>query len=283
MKEKNKNQDNIEKPDYPVRKPKFQFSDTVPKHWCGDNASLTHVLNAWTILFPEGEKYFIRTIQKYVPELEEGRVKRNAIAFVGQEAQHAGEHKKFWQNLKNQGYKFEGFMNFVVWFAFGLLEKLFSKKMNLAAVAGLEHYTSLVADLGLRSGLLKPAHPEMRRLFEWHAAEELEHKSAAFDVLKAITQSYWIRVIGMGIASSIFFAFTFVAVLMFLWQDGILFKFKTQKELFQLLFTKERVLPLTIKAALKYFRFSFHPDEEDNLHLAQEIFSSQEHQYREAI
>ncbi|PJZ51457.1 metal-dependent hydrolase [Leptospira adleri] len=272
----------IQKPDYPVRKPRFQFSDDVPKHWCGGSASLTHVLNAWTILFPEGEKYFIRTIQKHIPSLKEGKVKRNAIAFVGQEAQHAGEHKKFWQNLKNQGYRFEGFMNFVVWFAFGLLEKLFSERMNLAAVAGLEHYTSLVADLGLRSGLLKPAHPEMRRLFEWHAAEELEHKSAAFDVLKEVTKSYWIRVFGMCIASGIFFAFTFIAVLMFLWQDGILFKLQTQKELFQLLFTKEKVLPLTMRAAFRYFGVSFHPDEEDNLHLAKEIFSSQEHQYREA-
>lgn len=273
----------LEKPDYPVRKPKFQFSETVPKHWCGENASLTHVLNAWTILFPEGEKYFIRTIQKYIPELKEGKVKRNAIAFVGQEAQHAGEHKKFWQNLKDQGYKFEGFMNFVVWFAFGLLEKLFSRKMNMAAVAGLEHYTSLVADLGLRSGLLKQAHPEMRRLFEWHAAEELEHKSAAFDVLQEVTRSYWIRIIGMSIASTIFFAFTFSAVLMFLWQDGLLFRWKTRKELFKLLISEEKVLPLTVIAALKYFRFSFHPDQEDNLYLAKEIFSSQEHQYREAI
>ncbi|AYV56584.1 metal-dependent hydrolase [Leptospira kmetyi] len=273
----------LEKPDYPVRKPKFQFSETVPKHWCGENASLTHVLNAWTILFPEGEKYFIRTIQKYIPELKEGKVKRNAIAFVGQEAQHAGEHKKFWQNLKDQGYKFEGFMNFVVWFAFGLLEKLFSRKMNMAAVAGLEHYTSLVADLGLRSGLLKQAHPEMRRLFEWHAAEELEHKSAAFDVLQEVTRSYWIRIIGMSIASTIFFAFTFSAVLMFLWQDGLLFRWKTRKELFKLMISEEKVLPLTVIAALKYFRFSFHPDQEDNLYLAKEIFSSQEHQYREAI
>ncbi|MGJ4754418.1 metal-dependent hydrolase [Leptospira kmetyi] len=273
----------LEKPDYPVRKPKFQFSETVPKHWCGENASLTHVLNAWTILFPEGEKYFIRTMQKYIPELKEGKVKRNAIAFVGQEAQHAGEHKKFWQNLKDQGYKFEGFMNFVVWFAFGLLEKLFSRKMNMAAVAGLEHYTSLVADLGLRSGLLKQAHPEMRRLFEWHAAEELEHKSAAFDVLQEVTRSYWIRIIGMSIASTIFFAFTFCAVLMFLWQDGLLFRWKTRKELFKLMISEEKVLPLTVIAALKYFRFSFHPDQEDNLYLAKEIFSSQEHQYREAI
>ncbi|RHX83340.1 metal-dependent hydrolase [Leptospira stimsonii] len=274
---------NVEKPDYPVRKPRFQFSKDVPKHWCGGNASLTHVLNAWTILFPEGEKYFIRTIQKAIPKLKEGKVKRNAIAFVGQEAQHAGEHKKFWENLKDQGYRFEGFMNFVVWFAFGLLEKLFSEKMNLAAVAGLEHYTSLVADLGLRSGLLKPAHPEMRRLFEWHAAEELEHKSAAFDVLKEATQSYWIRIVGMCIASGIFFAFTLIAVILFLWQDGILFRLQTQKELIQLLFTREKVLPLTIRAALRYFRVSFHPDQEDNLYLAKEIFSLQEHKYREAI
>ncbi|RHX84332.1 metal-dependent hydrolase [Leptospira stimsonii] len=274
---------NVEKPDYPVRKPRFQFSKDVPKHWCGGNASLTHVLNAWTILFPEGEKYFIRTIQNAIPKLKEGKVKRNAIAFVGQEAQHAGEHKKFWENLKDQGYRFEGFMNFVVWFAFGLLEKLFSEKMNLAAVAGLEHYTSLVADLGLRSGLLKPAHPEMRRLFEWHAAEELEHKSAVFDVLKEATQSYWIRIVGMCIASGIFFAFTLIAVILFLWQDGILFRLQTQKELFQLLFTRERVLPLTIRAALRYFRVSFHPDQEDNLYLAKEIFSLQEHKYREAI
>ncbi|PJZ68797.1 metal-dependent hydrolase [Leptospira perolatii] len=266
---------------YPVRKPRFEFSEPVAKHWLGDSAYRTHILNAWTLIFPDGERYFIRTVQPFLSKIKDPRVLRNAKAFIGQEAQHAGEHKKFWRNLEDQGYRIKGFIKFFNKFAFGFLEKIAPKRSNLSVTAGLEHYTSLIATVGLGLGVLKQADPQMRKLFEWHAAEEIEHKSAAYDVYLDTGGGYFRRVIGMIVASILFWSFTFLGAEMLLWQDGLTFNWKVRRDAFEFIFWKEKVFFHGIFAFLKYFHPRFHPEQEDNYHLSREIFTSPEHQYKE--
>ena len=51
----------------------------------------------------------------------------------------------------------------------------------------MEHFTATLARLLLTDPLIKQkTTQESRNLWEWHALEELEHKSVAFDALKAI-------------------------------------------------------------------------------------------------
>ena len=62
-----------------------------------------------------------------------------------------------------------------------------SKVDQLAATVVMEHYTATLARLLLTDPLIKEkTTQESRNLWEWHALEELEHKSVAFDVLNAI-------------------------------------------------------------------------------------------------
>ncbi len=61
------------------------------------------------------------------------------------------------------------------------------KVEQLAATVVMEHYTATLARLLLTDPLIKQkTFQESRSLWEWHALEELEHKSVAFDVLNAI-------------------------------------------------------------------------------------------------
>jgi predicted metal-dependent hydrolase len=77
-----------------------------------------------------------------------------------------------------------------VWF--GLLEKVVGKdkqqRIGLAITAALEHYTASIAETVLkhRDIYMKECREDMRQMFLWHAAEEIEHKSVAFDVFKDV-------------------------------------------------------------------------------------------------
>ena len=61
----------------------------------------------------------------------------------------------------------------------------------------------------------------MRQLLEWHAVEELEHKSVAFDVLRAVNPSYALRMSGLVLATLTLGGFWIRATRALLAQDGM--------------------------------------------------------------
>src|SRR6185503_10525340 len=67
-----------------------------------------------------------------------------------------------------------------------------SERYNLAFAAGSETIAYTLARWTERHlGLLDDADPVPATLFLWHLAEEVEHKSAAFDVFLALDGSRW--------------------------------------------------------------------------------------------
>ncbi len=64
---------------------------------------------------------------------------------------------------------------------------------SLAVIAGFEHLTSGLAEIALRYDTLINAYCKMKALWEWHAAEQIEHKTLAFDFLQVIDNGYWLR------------------------------------------------------------------------------------------
>jgi hypothetical protein len=104
--------------------------------------------------------------------------------------------------------------------AFGLLEPAMPAKMNLAVTAALEHFTAIMAKDALRNGRLRAADPAMRALLSWHAAEEIEHRAVAFDVLREVDPSQALRVSGMAFGAALLGAFWLAGTMMLLAQDG---------------------------------------------------------------
>ena len=90
----------------------------------------------------------------------------------------------------------------------GLLEKVVGKEMQerigLSITAALEHYTASIAETVLKHPDISEGMPEdMRQMFMWHAAEEIEHKSVAFDVFTDVAGgSYGERMIGFAFGSA---------------------------------------------------------------------------------
>lgn len=255
----------------PVRHPQFDFPETLDRYWLGNNPFKTHLANSITLLFPDVEQYFIRTIKREQRYLPGGELRQAAAAFVGQEAQHATAHAQFWQNLRQQGFQFDRYRQRLQFVLKERVEKHLGRLLNLAVVAGMEHMTQSLAELALEQAYFSAAEPDLQRLFEWHAAEELEHKTVAYDVLKNATNSYWIRVLGLLIAYGVVLSGIFSATFLLLAQDKKLRDGKVWLELLRFLFVKERFAWRLFANFIRYLRFNFHPAQRDNGWLGEQI------------
>src|SRR5690606_20119898 len=50
---------------------KFDFGGDFPRHWLGGDALGSHVVNSLNLLFPEGERFFIRSVTHFLPRIKD--------------------------------------------------------------------------------------------------------------------------------------------------------------------------------------------------------------------
>jgi uncharacterized protein len=211
-----------------VRRVKFDFESSMPVHYLGNNIFSTHFVNSFHIIFPEGERFFIRSLQKVVPDIADKDLLKDIKNFSGQEGTHAHQHMLLWKVLTKQGFSVDEYASFYRTFCYDGIEKIIYKiygktygaKVSVAITAALEHYTSMLAEVVFEHQDNWASLPdEMKHLLFWHAAEEIEHKAVAFDVLRYIDNDYLLRATGMIIATTLLFGFTVAGMGMFLYQD----------------------------------------------------------------
>lgn len=255
-----------------VRRPAFPFEappgGPIPKHWMAGNALATHTFNALNLTFPDGERFFIRAVNDHLHAVQDPVLRQQVRAFAGQEAMHGNEHERYFDTLRAQGYEIDGFLRrfrrFIAW------SDRLPASWRLAMTAGAEHYTATFGRFALEDPLVSEAHPVMRRLILWHAAEELEHKAVAFDVLRAAGISHFTRILGFVLATVSLFAWTIAGTRMLLRQDGV-----TRKEARALGESlRRRADPVARRRLLRriasYRRRGFHPGKLDETLFARE-------------
>lgn len=151
-----------------------------------DNKVVTSFFAILSAMFPPGEMFFIDSIRNVRDQIDDRKLLDDIKQFIAQEAFHSREHKELNKHLVQSNY-FE-----VTEIERKTKEKLdelrkLSKVEQLAATVVMEHFTATLARLLLTDPLIKKkTKQETRSLWEWHALEELEHKSVAFDVLNKI-------------------------------------------------------------------------------------------------
>lgn len=254
------------------RKLNLLFPSNIPKHWLKGSVFKTHLLNSFTVIFPVGEKFFIRSINKFFKDLEDPVLKKQVKAFIAQETQHYIEHEKFFKNLQNQGYDIMPLVKAIDTMVKKIIEPALGKKMNLATTAGLEHFTALLAEIGLKDRFLDDAHPVMKELFEWHAAEEIEHRCVAYDVLQAVDDSYALRVAGLVNAYLMLFGFSSVCTVYLIAKDRELLNKAVIKDALDTLFFKEALFIKSAQICFRYLEKDFHPSDQDVDSLAEDVF-----------
>jgi hypothetical protein len=246
--------------------------------WFDNHPFKTAWFNAMSITFPLGEKFFIDSVRHFADELEDPRLRAEVRQFCGQEGFHRREHERYNRALcEARGYD-------LAWLE-GRLERniararrMLSPLERLAATAALEHITAIMAESALSadapmSGKVDPA---MKALWDWHAAEEMEHKAVAYDVYRAVEGGERMR--KSALRKATFFLFTDImgGVIHMLRRDGKLWRWRLWWEGWKFLFAGDGILRRLWPAYRDYFRDSFHPWQRDTRQLLLDWHSRQD-------
>lgn len=201
-----KNPDVVGSAEVPMRPLDFRerIAD-LPKYFADGDIMMSHVLTTLSGTFPEGEKFFVRSVAAVRDQINDPKLLVDVDGFIGQEEMHGREHNLLNERLAEHGYPTRGIGTYVRGL-YWVRERIQSQRVNLAFTAALEHYTATLAELLLTSEAAREAigHPAARDMLLWHALEESEHKAVAFDVYKAMGGTEWMRLAIMCLTHLLF-------------------------------------------------------------------------------
>lgn len=158
----------------------------VPKHFAGDgDLVMSHLFAVLSASFPEGEDYFVRSVRAFRDRVTDPALAAAVRGFIGQETVHRRQHDALNGRLAELGYPTKRIDTFTR-VGIRIRERISKPETNLAATAALEHVTASLAELMMEDEAFRAAIGTslVGEMFLWHALEEAEHKSVAFDVYK---------------------------------------------------------------------------------------------------
>ncbi|WP_374612940.1 metal-dependent hydrolase [Sphingorhabdus sp.] len=158
------------------------------RHWVRDDMFATAFLNALSVVFPRGEAFMIEALHPW-RDRTDGQLQRDIATFIEQEAAHSREHVGFNKAIIEAGYDIDALDRAIKQFV-----SFFSgcgEVTKLGATMCIEHLTAIVAAEILKNRKhLEGTDLELRKLWLWHAIEEVEHKAVAFDVWMFATREW---------------------------------------------------------------------------------------------
>ena len=270
-----------------VRRVNFIFNKDNPRFYYKNNPFSTHFINALHIVFPTGERFFVNSVLKHQKEITDDKLKKQVRNFCGQEGVHSAMHEKFWKILDENGYIIKGYENHID----KLLHKIIAKieiegtrinNIDLTATVCLEHFTALFGHalfehVELNQNIVPK---DMAELFQWHAAEEIEHKNVAFDVIQKVDKDEHIkRVTLMPIVTALLYFYLGIGTMMLMYQDRKYLKLtKLPKQFYD--FATGLFSDLhgdLVKEYFSFFKKDFHPSFLNDYHFAENFFKDKDY------
>ena len=248
-----------------------------PIAWYRNNAFVTQLLNAYTLLIPNGEQFIIRTCKPYLGQTHSG-LREELKRLFYQEGAHAREHDKVLKAMHARGVRLDAFGAFIKILSYRLLEPLFPRTLRLATAAGIEHHNATIANFFLKQDLLRGANiGELRRLFLWHFAEEIEHKEVVFKLLQSVSPAWPVRATGLALSFGTFLFFLALSALLLGLKTGAAFTQAFWREACVQCFGSEGLLPELLKESFRYLRPGFRPRVSDNQPLLDSALTELDH------
>ena len=232
--------------------------------WLGGNKEASLFMNALSMLFPVGERYFIYAVNAHRQYVTDPKLKAEVKAFTQQEGLHTREHIAYNDALSTVvdvekiDAQFEAYVE--------VMKKL-GPRRSLAATCAFEHFTAILAEAALdHPEHLAGAREDYRRIWTWHALEELEHKAVAYDVWRAATggKREAQRIFVMVIVTLHFFAFLNKRLWVLMKGQGFHLNPLSWAKLLWHMWGWPGVFRRSIPVYLRYFNPKFHPNDVDN-------------------
>ena len=107
-------------------------------------------------------------------------------------------------------------------------------------------------------------HPDMARLWRWHALEEAEHEAVAYDVMEVAKIPRWVQNVTMVLNTFGLALETWERMIYMMWKDGRLFEVKTWMSGMGFLLGKGGFLRGTWSEYSAWYRADFHPNDIDD-------------------
>lgn len=255
--------------DIQPRRMDFQFNPDMPRYWFDNDQFKTVLLTALSCTFPEGERFFVRSVRHYQKKIQDPKLREEVKGFIGQEAHHGNEHEQFNAVMEEKGIptrKVEEFVhNGLKWRV-----KRMSPERQLAKTCALEHFTAMLAEAILEHPeILDGMDDSMKPLWLWHAVEESEHKSVAFDVFQDQVGSYWIRASEMASTTVEFIGFTIFHYIQLRQGMDDRTDWRSVAKGFNWLLGSPGFLRKLGPVYAAYYRSGFHPSQRDSRSLRQ--------------
>jgi predicted metal-dependent hydrolase len=246
--------------DLVVRRLLIDLHAPFERHWAGGDAFRSAFFDALSMSFPVGEQFFIDAVRAGVqrlPPAERTRLDTEVRGFIGQEATHRRIHALFNGHLEGQGYD-------NAWERRTLrrIARLQGVDVRhpVAVTAAIEHFTAILAEWILsHPEALVGAEPRLRTLWSWHAAEEAEHRSTAFDLYRALGGNQRWRLRWFRLITFHFLTDALRQTLSNLRRDGMLWRWNTWRSGARFLFGRGGLVRETYRPWRAYKRRDFHP------------------------
>jgi predicted metal-dependent hydrolase len=160
---------------------------SLPRHYVDGDLVMSHVVAHLSATFPEGEDFFVRSVRRFADQIADPELKSRVRGFIGQEVTHGREHRTLNERLQQMGYPTRR-IDRTVRRHMKAAERRLSPLTCLAITAAFEHFTAVLAETLLGDGRAQAllGSTEVRSMLLWHAIEESEHRSVAFDVYRSV-------------------------------------------------------------------------------------------------
>lgn len=236
------------------------------KYYFDNDPFKTNFVNALSIIFPEGERFFIRSVLAYRDQVSDPKLLREIKEFCAQEAQHTLVHEALNELATRHGYpvaKLESWLRRDLRrFSRGGTKFAWVRRAALAMTVCMEHFTAILAYQALTNAQAtnQGLDPAVDALLKWHALEETEHKGVAFDVYQATHGSPVALRFAMLVATTLFLVRLCAYTTVLLAKDGSLWKVSTWTSGLRFVFgPKHGFLVRPFRDWLAFFKPGFHP------------------------
>lgn len=184
-----------------VRKPQLDYAG-CEAHWSPDAPEFSQINNAASTVLPHLEPYLIKVLRRVREQLDaaqDARLLHQVDIFIRQEANHYKQHQQFNEQLYRAGYSSLKHHEEQLQSDYRDFLENRSLKFNLAYSEGFESLGIIQAEFIFeRAGRwLEGADESVTILWQWHLAEEFEHRRVCYDAYERLYGGYFYRIYGL--------------------------------------------------------------------------------------